>query len=188
MRTTGVLLAGGRSTRLGRDKASLLFEGEPLAVRVLGRLQDACEEVVVASGDGTGLAWLGVAQVPDGVPGAGPLAGIVAGLEWASFETVAVVAVDMPYASAELLRLLAGLRTDEDAVIPLTERGLEPLHAVYAKTAAPSLRRALEDGERAVHRALRSVRVREVEPDVWRPADPTGRFAVNLNRPEDIQS
>ena len=173
---------------MGSDKADLLFEGEPLAVRVLRRLRDACEEVVVASGDGIGLAWLGVAQVPDAIPGAGPLSGIIAGLEWASFETVAVVAADMPYASAELLRLLADLRTDEDAVLPLTERGAEPLHAVYAKAAAPSLRRALEDGERSVHRALRSARIREVESDVWRRADPTGRFAVNVNRPEDLQS
>jgi molybdopterin-guanine dinucleotide biosynthesis protein A len=188
MPLTGILLAGGRSVRMGRDKASLEFEGEPLAARVLRRLSEACEEVLVASGDGGRLGWLGVAQVADAIPDAGPLAGIVAGLEHASNEVVAVVAVDMPYASGPLLRSLAELRTDEDAVVPVTDRGPEPLHAVYAKAAAPAIRHRLEDGERAVHRALRSLRVREAGPEAWRRIDPTGRFPINVNRPEDVQS
>jgi molybdenum cofactor guanylyltransferase len=188
MGITGLLLAGGGSARMGRDKAALRFEGEPLAARVLRCLDEACDEVLVASGDGVRLAWLGVPQIPDAIPGAGPLAGIVAGLERASFDTAAVVAVDMPYANAKLLRFLAGLRTDEDAVAAMTEGGLEPLHAIYSKAAGPALRRMLENGERAVHRALAALRVRQVWPEEWRTADPSGRFARNLNRPEDLQS
>ena len=188
MPITGLLLAGGGSTRMGRDKAELDFEGEPLAARVMGCLRQVCGEVLVASGDGSRLGWLGVPQVPDAIPGVGPLGGIVAGLERASFDVVAVVAVDMPYANAGLLRLLAALRHDEDAVIPVSERGSEPLHAVYTKAAGTAFRRALQEGERSVHRAVRSLRVREVGPDVWRRVDPEGRFAINVNRPEDVQS
>jgi len=185
---TGILLAGGRSSRMGRDKATLQFGGEPLAARVLRELRVACDPVFVASGDGERLAWLEAPQVADAIPAAGPLGGIVAGVEAGTTELVAVVAVDMPYANAALLRLLASLAAGEEAIVPVTERGLEPLHALYAKAAAATLRDALRRGERSMHGVLRELRVREVGPPEWTRADPSGRFAINLNQPSDVQS
>jgi molybdopterin-guanine dinucleotide biosynthesis protein A len=183
---TGLLLAGGAGSRMGADKALLEFEGEPLAARVLRTLRSACEEVLVASGDGERLAALGAPQVPDAIPGGGPLAGIAAGLAISARELVAVVAVDMPYANAGVLRLLAERWNGEHAVVPVTENGLEPLHAVYAASAAPLLRRALDDGTRSVREALRAIRTRGVPESEWRAVDPSGRFAFNVNRPEDL--
>jgi molybdopterin-guanine dinucleotide biosynthesis protein A len=185
---TGLILAGGRSIRMGRDKASVEFEGEPLAARVARRLAVVCDEVLVASGDGLRLAWLELPQVADPTPDRGPLGGIVAGLEAASTDLVAVVAVDMPFASGTLFRLLAGDRVDEDAVLPVTLRGAEPLHGVYARTAVTVLRARLDGGERAVHRALEACRVRYVEEDEWRTVDPSGRFASNVNLPDDLMA
>jgi molybdopterin-guanine dinucleotide biosynthesis protein A len=88
---SGLLLAGGGSTRMGRDKTApdFLFEGEPLAARVARLLREACDEVIVASGDGERLAWLGLPQVADAIPGSGPLRGLVAGLEAAKHQLVA---------------------------------------------------------------------------------------------------
>ena len=182
---TGVLLAGGESRRMGTDKAALEFDGEPLAARVARVLAEACDEVLVASGDGTRLDRLdlGFPQVADATPGAGPLGGIVAGLERARHPLVAVVAVDMPNASAPLLRLLAEAWSGEDAVVPISPRGPEPLHAVYARTAAPTCRRRLEGPDRSVVGALGELSVRYVGEDEWRTADPGGRFALNLNTP-----
>jgi molybdopterin-guanine dinucleotide biosynthesis protein A len=183
---TGVLLAGGRSARMGMDKAAMAFDGEPLAVRVARRLGECCDRVLVASGDGRRLAWLGLEQVADPIPDAGPLAGIVAGLEHAPGPAAAVAAVDMPFASPGVLRLLASLRGDADAVVPVTDDGLEPLHAVYATSAAAALRSELESGVRAVREAIEGLRVRLVERLEWSPADPSGAFARNLNRPADL--
>jgi molybdopterin-guanine dinucleotide biosynthesis protein A len=183
---TGLLLAGGSSSRMGADKAELRFEGEPLVRLVADLLARACGEVAVASGDGRRLAWLGLPQVADVVPSAGPLAGLVAGLEVARTELVAVVAVDMPFASPAVLELLAERWDGQDAVVPRSDAGLEPLHAVYARAAAGRLRAALESGERSVQRALAGMDVLVVEPDEWRAADPTGRFSWNVNRPEDL--
>ncbi|HWD09331.1 MAG TPA: molybdenum cofactor guanylyltransferase, partial [Actinomycetota bacterium] len=106
---SGVILAGGGSRRMGRDKAVLVYEGEPLVVRVARRLASVCDDVVVASGDGARLGDLGpgLAQVADALAGAGPLAGIVAGLEAARQALVAVVAVDMPDLDTALLSDLA---------------------------------------------------------------------------------
>lgn len=185
---TGLLLAGGASRRMAVDKATLPFDGEPLAVRVARVLGQVCREILVASGDGERLSWLGVEQVTDAVPGAGPLSGIVAGLERASNPLVAVLAVDMPFASAAVLRLLGALWSGEDAVVPATARGLEPLHAVYRTAAAPMLRARLVSGELGLREALSTLRCRVVGEAEWGTADPTGRFAVNLNRPEDMRA
>lgn len=183
---TGVLLAGGHGLRMGRDKATLTFEGETLARRVAGRLGEICAEVVVASGDGARLGWLGLPQAVDPVTDAGPLAGVVAGLRAASHDLVAVVAVDMPHASPAVLGLLAALHAGEDAVVPWTDRGPEPLHAVYARAAGEVLAAALHRGTRRMQEALEALTVRCVGPEEWRVADPSGRFADNLNRPADL--
>jgi molybdopterin-guanine dinucleotide biosynthesis protein A len=99
-----------------------------------------------------------------------------------------VVAVDMPDASEAVLRLLANRAASAgcDAAVPRTERGLEPLHAVYAKSAAPLLRAAFEAGERSVTKALGALDLLVVEPDEWGPEDQSARFARNVNRPEDL--
>jgi molybdopterin-guanine dinucleotide biosynthesis protein A len=173
---------------MGRDKTApdFLFDGEPLAERVARRLAAACDDVLVASGDGARMGWLGLPQVADELPDAGPLGGLVAGIARAPHDVVAAVASDMPFASPDLLRLLASLAEGFDAVVPVSDRGLEPLHAVYARSAEPALSRALREGRRAIREALEGVRVRVVDPPEWRDADPSGRFAWNLNAPGDL--
>ena len=171
---------------MGRDKATVEFEGEPLARRATRVLSEVAVRVIVASGDGSRLDWLGMEQVPDVLSGAGPLSGIVAGLREARTPVVAVTAVDMPFASAALFRCLAGLWSGEDAVVPVTERGMEPLHAAYAAVAAEPLAALLESGVRSVRDALKNLRVRSVGEGEWRSADPSGSFARNLNVPQDL--
>lgn len=171
---------------MGRDKALIEFEGEPLARRVVTRLASACREVIVASGDGRRLDWLGLPQVADARPDSGPLGGLVAGLEQARDELVAVVAVDMPFASPAVLCLLAGLREREDAAVPIVGGWAQPLHAVYARASAPRLRASLESGCLAMHRALEELDVLRVERSEWSRADPSGGFATNLNEPGDM--
>jgi molybdopterin-guanine dinucleotide biosynthesis protein A len=171
---------------MGLDKAALEFEGVPLARRVASVLAEVADRVVVASGDGARLGWLGLEQVPDVVPDAGPLSGLVAGLELATTPLVAVAAVDMPFANAALFRFLADLWSGEDAVVPVTDYGTQPLHSVYATRATPLLRTGLDSGERAVRRAVESLRVRTVGRSEWAALDPSGSFARNLNYPEDL--
>lgn len=181
---SGVVLAGGSSRRMGRDKALLEYGGEPLAARVARRISAICDDVVVASGDGVRLACLGLPQVADTHPGAGPLAGIVAGLEAARHELVAVVAADMPEAGPEVLASLARRWDGRSvAVVPRTGDRLEPLHALYARSAAPALRRRLDEGRRSVHEALAALGAQSVEAAAL---DPTLRFARNLNEPGDL--
>lgn len=172
---------------MGSDKTSadFLIGGEPLAGRVARALGEVCDEVLVASGDGKRLTWLGLPQVPDAVPDSGPLGGLVAGLDAATHPHVAVAAADMPYASAAVLRLLASLIGGHDAAVPVSPNGTEPLHAVYARSTLGSFEAALRAGRLSVRVALEGLDVRVVTEAEWRDADPGGRFAENVNRPED---
>lgn len=182
---TGLVLAGGRSRRMGRDKALLEVAGEALILRVGRVLEDICDRVLVAPGE-LGRYELGWEQIPDVAGGSGPLAGILAGLEASDSDLVAVVAVDMPYANGRVLELLADQWMGEAAVVPLVNDRVQPLHGVYAAGAAPSFRRLVEAGKRAVVPALSDIGARVVGPDVWGEVDPEGRFARNVNRPEDL--
>ena len=182
----GLVLCGGGSRRMGTDKALLLVDGQPLVLRVAELLSSVADPVLLASGKPGRLGDLGLAEVEDAIPGAGPLAGLVAGLEASPHDLLGVVAADMPFASPELLRHLAERAGGADAVVPVTASGREPLHAVYSASALPGLRAALFEDHLAVRDALRTLRVLEVTEDEWRRADPTGRFSLNLNRPEDL--
>jgi molybdopterin-guanine dinucleotide biosynthesis protein A len=183
---SGLVLAGGASRRMGTDKAQIVLGAEPLVMRTVRTLAEVCSDVVVASGDGHRLDHLRLPQVADAIPGAGPLGGIAAGLEAARHDLVAVVATDMPAASPAVLTLLAGLWQGEAAVVPVVQGRWEPLHAVWARSAAPRIVACLQAGDRKVMRVLATLGVRLVEEEEWTVAEPTGAFAANLNVPVDL--
>jgi molybdopterin-guanine dinucleotide biosynthesis protein A len=189
----GVVLAGGRSTRMGTDKALLALDGEPLAVRAATFLRGFCEPVLLAGGTPQRLAMLralpglgAVVPVADAASDAGPLAGLVAGLRQAPTALLAVLAVDLPHPSRAVFDLLAGLWRGEAAVIPEVAGRPQPFHAVWASPALPVLERRLAAGQRSVVAAAAAAGARVVGPEVWSQAEPDARFTVNLNRPGDL--
>ncbi len=185
-RLAAVVLCGGRSTRMGRDKALIEVDGVPLVVRVAELMEIVARPVLLATGTPGRLGDRGYREVADELPGAGPLSGVAAGLAASPHPLTAVVAADMPFASPSLFGLLAGLHAKEHAVVPVSGRGPEPLHAVYAREALPIIRRCLSAGMLAMVEVLDELDVRLVRDEEWRSADPSGMFAVNLNRAEDL--
>jgi molybdopterin-guanine dinucleotide biosynthesis protein A len=171
---------------MGVDKALLEMDGQPLVRLVADRLSQVADPILIAPGARGRLGPLGYGEVDDATPGGGPLSGIVAALEASSRPLLAVVAVDMPFASPAVLRLLARLIGDASVALPVTAEGTQPLHAVYATSALEPLRAALEAGVRGVREAMSRLRVRLVERAEWGPADPSGLFAINVNRPQDV--
>jgi molybdenum cofactor guanylyltransferase len=172
---------------MGRDKALMVFEGRPLVARVVSRMRRAADPVVLAPGRRGRLGDIGYPEVDDVPAGVGPLGGLVGGLEASPHHLVAAAAVDMPFVSPELLTLLAALHEGEDAIVPVTEDGTQPLHAVYAKSALPTLREASKEGRFVLRELLDGLLVRLVGEAEWRQADPSGRFALNVNRSEDLK-
>jgi len=182
----GLVLCGGGSTRMGKEKALLVVRGRPLVLHVAALLEQAADPVLLAPGRPGRLGQLGYREVQDEVPGAGPLGGLVAGVAASPHSLLAVAAVDLPFASPAVFRLLADLHGGEDAVVPRNASGPQPLHAAYATAALPKLRAALAGRRLALQEVLADLEVRWVGEDEWSAADPSGRFAVNLNRPEDL--
>ncbi len=181
----GVALAGGRSRRMGRDKAGLQWRGESLLERAIGRLAGVTSEVLVAD-RGRSLAP-GARSVDDG-PGAGPAAGILGAAAERPGRDLLVLACDLPAVPASLLRRLAA-PIDEDAHVPRWRRGLEPLCALYRPAALDLMAAEARSGRLALHAMLRLPRlsVRFLEGGELDAFGSPERVFFNLNTPEDFE-
>ncbi len=149
---SGVILCGGQSRRMGRDKAELELGGERMLDRVLSEVASVCSEVLLACGPHERYKNRGLRLVLDGCADGGPLAGIVAALETAREERALVVACDMPRVCRDLFLALAhrAAREELDVCWFESERGVEPLCAVYSRRCVPVMRAAFASGKRRV--------------------------------------
>jgi molybdopterin-guanine dinucleotide biosynthesis protein A len=192
-RCSSAILAGGRSRRMGRDKARIVVGGETLLERTLSALRPICDEVmvVVAQGGTPPNVPPDVRVVVDRVPEAGPLGGLEAALAAASHDVVVVVAVDLPDLSGTVLAAQVAMaeKRPEMDVVTLRRRdagGDEPLHAVYRRAALPRVTALLATGERRMSALLAGLRVGRVSDAALRRLDPLGRSARNLNTPDEV--
>jgi molybdopterin-guanine dinucleotide biosynthesis protein A len=184
----GFILAGGESSRMGRDKALLELEGVALIVRTARLVESAAERCAIV-GDTVRLEGLELLVIEDEFPGAGPLGGIATALRASEAEWNLIVACDLPYLTREWLEFLIGraVRSDADAVLPMNERGAEPLCAVYSKRADGAIRAALDRGVRKVTDGLADVRIEFIEPREWKGFDSDGLLFKNMNSPADYE-
>lgn len=185
-----VIQAGGQSSRMGQDKALMPFLGRPLIVRQRELLTGLADELLVTTNHTAAYAFLGLPLYTDLLPGAGPLGGLYTALSAARGPLVAVIACDMPFVSAALLRAQYDLLTREevDVVIPCSPNGIEPLHAVYRRDAClAAVRTALDAGERKMTAWLPGVRSRVMMVDEVALVDPEFRSFINVNSPEELR-
>lgn len=126
-------------------------------------------------------------EVPDLLPGSGPLGGIYTAIRAAARGRVLVVACDMPFLTAPFLGRLVAECVGVDAVVPRAADGFHPLCAVYAQSAAAAIRRRIRHGQLKVVDALADLAVREIGPEEITPYDPDGTLFVNINTPDDYQ-
>lgn len=192
---TGIIIAGGQSRRLGYDKRQLRLwgaHGPTLLEQTVATLAPLCAEVVVVLNDPEAWRHLPVRLVPDCVRDAGALGGLAAGLAAITTPRALVVAADMPFLQPTLLQALVDLPCAAQVLIPRApttmhnRAGLEPLHAIYDGTCLPTLRAALDRGERRLVTALSSLTRCVVETATWMRYDPQGRAFFNLNTPADL--
>jgi molybdopterin-guanine dinucleotide biosynthesis protein A len=185
---TGFVLAGGHSSRMGREKALLEINGTPLLVRAALLLQPLCSGVTLV-GPPERYQHLGFACVADEHPDLGPLEGILTALGHTDAPWNLITACDLPYLTADWLRYLISRAASSQArvMLPESDSGPEPLCAVYHRDAAAAIRTQIERGERKVTRALESLPVERILPAEIRPFDPRGVLFHNLNTPEDFE-
>ena len=187
---SAAVLAGGASSRMGRDKSLLELDGERMIERVVARLEQVSDDVLVVTNDPDKYPFLSgrVRFVPDiGGAGQGPLAGIAAATQAARYERTLVVATDMPFLNIALIEHLATLDPDADVVIPvISDDGFpETLHAIYHKAALLAMTSQLSEGRRKITHFFTQVRVVAVPREDVERFDPDLRSFFNANTPDE---
>lgn len=182
------ILAGGESSRMGREKALLELDGMPLIVRA-ARLVEAVAGPATVIGDAAAFRSLGLRTIGDDWPGAGPLGGIATALRASNATWSLVIACDLPYLTKQWLEFVVGraLASQGDAVLPMNALGAEPLCALYHERAGPTIEEALNRGTRKVTDALRDLSVETIEPAEWKAFDSEGLLFKNMNSPADYE-
>ncbi|MDD1755081.1 MAG: molybdenum cofactor guanylyltransferase [Methanothrix sp.] len=197
---SAVILAGGGSRRLGREKARLEFDGKPLLCWTIERLRLAADEVIVVArseehagrlsefigcGEGIAFAW-------DSVAGFGPVAGLDAGMSRAGGDLVFATACDLPFLSPTVVEVLFSLAEENegyDAAVPQHPNGyVEPLHSVYRRERMVSAcRKAIQSGERRIRSPLMELCINHVPVERLQSLDSKLLTFFNLNTPEDLE-
>jgi molybdopterin-guanine dinucleotide biosynthesis protein A len=181
-----IVLAGGASQRMGANKALLLVDKqETLVSRVVANLRALSDDILLVSNTAELYAGLDVRHVSDQFQGAGPLAGLHAGLLAARHPWAFVAACDMPLIDHRLVRYMVVLTSGYDAVVPKVGESSEPLHALYSRTCVPAIETRLLVNQRRVISFYPDVRVRYVDEREIAIFDRTGRSFANANTPED---
>jgi molybdopterin-guanine dinucleotide biosynthesis protein A len=184
---SSVILAGGQSRRMGVNKAFLKVGHRSLIERVISQVSIVGKEVIVVTNAPDEYAHLGYPTVADAFPGKGSLGGIYSGLRAASNPHVLVVGCDMPFLNASLLRYMLLLTPGYDVVVPRTEQGVEPLHALYSKACLPAMEQLLQQNNLKVIAFYSQVRVRYVEQEEIKILDPQLLSFFNVNTPDDLR-
>jgi molybdopterin-guanine dinucleotide biosynthesis protein A len=187
---TGIMLAGGRATRLGGvDKAALDIGGRTVLDRVLGALSAVAGPVLAITNDGRLDADPRLTTIRDPQPHAGVLPALLSALEATQTPLAVLVACDMPFLDARLLGHLVERSAEYDAVIPIVDRRPEPMHAVYrVATCREAIRAALARDERRMISFLDDVRTCRVEESELRRLDPDLWSFFNINTPDDLEA
>lgn len=185
---TGIILAGGKSTRLGRNKAVEQVSGKPLIQHVYDNLKTVAGQIIIVSS--RELAAIsypeGLEVLVDMYPGKGPLSGIFTGLSAAKYEYSIVVGCDMPFLNSKVLRYLVARAEGCDAAVPKINSQLEPLHAVYSKSCIAAIKEQLEQDKLEIRALFPRINVRYIESDEYLEFDPDMISFVNVNNQADL--
>ena len=166
---TGVLLAGGKSHRMGQDKASIKINGVTMFERALELLQKFCSRIIIA-GDRPDLERPNLPALPDLYPGSA-LGGLYTGLKASTTEWVLVAPCDMPYPDKRIVERMLEIRDGYDAVVPRTPAGYEPVFALYRKSCLPQMESMLRQDQFRIYDFYQSIKIRYLDrhelPEGW---------------------
>lgn len=184
---SAIILAGGKSSRMGTAKCLLPFDGEPLIAHLVQRLASSFNDVVVVAGLEQELPPLPARIVRDELPHQGPVGGIFYGLRAAAEEVSFVTACDAPFLSLALIEFLLSQLGDADVGVPFWQERLQPLHAVYRKSVLPFLKQQLEERQLRPTLFYDRVKTRVIAEAELSAVDPDGLSFININTPAEYQ-
>jgi molybdopterin-guanine dinucleotide biosynthesis protein A len=190
MNATGIILAGGKNLRLGRNKALEKIGGVTIIERVVNSLTPVISQLIIVTSDGKNhLIPIPFAKfVADIYPGKGPLGGIYSGLSASNTELSIAVACDMPFLNTRLLQHMVEFSPGYDAVVPVLRKSFfEPLHSIYSINCLSIIKNHIETGQLSIRAFLSEANVRYINEDECRKYDPDLLSFFNINRQSDLE-
>ncbi len=189
---TGAILAGGKSRRMGVNKAFLRLGNRTFIEHVIHRIEPIADELLIITNTPDEYKHLGIETRADIIPNSGTLGGIHSALTYATNDAVICVGCDIPFIDTNLLLYLISVLGKHDAVIPYTcsEKGqmtLQTLCAVYSKRCLPIIEKMLKDAEYRVHALKWHGDINLIRPETWKKIDPDGHSFLNINTPADFE-
>jgi molybdopterin-guanine dinucleotide biosynthesis protein A len=188
------VLAGGGSTRFGRDKALAEINGKPMLLQMCELIFDNIARDVRVIGDAGKYGKFGVTCLEDGWPGQGPLGGIITALMGTAKNPAGpawnlILSCDMPFMTEEMLVYCVdrSRKSRAEVVVPRSQNGLEPLCACWRTSAGAKLQRAFNDGVRKVTEGMKRLEMEVVDESDWKRFDSAGRLFWNMNTPADYE-
>jgi len=186
IKATGVILAGGKSRRMGADKAFLEVGREGMIERVAAELLKVFDEVLIGGGSEETGRRLGLKILKDRISEGGPLSGIHTALHGAVYPKCLVVACDMPFVNADLAHYMIKQAEGYDVAVPRHGIHLQPLFAVYDKSSIPVVEKSLQDARYKIIDFYTRVRVNYVNEENLRTFADIDTAFFNVNTPVDL--
>lgn len=193
MNVSGVILAGGKSRRMGVNKALLVIDGATIIERVVRTIEQVLSEIILVTGDLDSMSGLEPGMTPIRVvddihPGVGALGGLHSGLYHAAEDLVFVCACDMPFINPELVKYIIDAAEGFDAAVPVIGDNYEPLMAAYSKGCVESIEKQIKLGKKQIKSFFGDVRLKEIPEADLRKIDRDLLSLFNINSPEDLSA
>lgn len=183
---TGIILCGGKNTRMGKNKAFIEIDGERIIDRTIRVFGEIFQEIILVTNSPLEYLDLDVRIVTDIVKGKAALGGIYTGLFHSSREHAFVCPCDMPFLNGDFIKYMVGKVKSHDVVVPAPPDGLQPLHAIYSRKCMPSIKRLIDEDRLKITGFYRNAKVLEIPAGVIATFDPEDRMFFNINSPDDL--
>ena len=184
---TGIILSGGKNTRMGTNKAFLEIEGERLIDRTTRIFNDIFQEVILSTNSPLDYLDHDGIIVTDIIQNKGSLGGIYTGLFFSSHEHAFVSACDMPFLNKNFIEYMIEQAQGYDIVVPKSPDGLQPLHAIYSRRCLPAIKKLIDSGNLKITGFYRGLKILEIREDIIKTYDPEGKMFMNVNTRLDLE-
>lgn len=183
---TGIILSGGKSVRMGRDKAFIKINGRPIIQRIYDIFKRCFNEIIIVTNQEASYEGFNATIVNDLIANYGALGGLYTGLFFSSNPYSFCVACDMPFLNESVVRYLVEQADGYDAIVPRTEDGLQPLHAIYSKSCIKPIKELMDMGKYKIIDFYPLISIKIIEEHEFIHLDRTKSSFININTPEDL--
>jgi molybdopterin-guanine dinucleotide biosynthesis protein A len=189
MNMTGIILAGGKNSRMGTNKAFLKINGVRLIDNILGIYREIFNEVIIVTNDPLAyIEFTNVVIVTDIYQEKGALGGIYTGLFYASDKYSFVTACDMPSLNKDFILYMIGQTGKHDIIVPQSSDGVQPLHAIYSQNCLPAIKRLLVADKLKITGFYKEMRLLKITEEKIKQFNQDGLLFLNINTLEDLKA